>query len=154
MATEIFARRVNDALIAADGCSQEALDDLKAGTVYQVKLTASRKYKFLQKAFVLVWYAFEIWEPNQEYKGQVVQKNLERFRDDLTILAGFYDLVPTLKGEVKAVAKSWSFSSMPDDEDFSKLYSGLINVVLARVLQGYSGEELDDIVNNIIHGFS
>ncbi|MGZ8220020.1 MAG: DUF1367 family protein [Methylobacter sp.] len=156
MATELFVRRFNGALISADGISSEAMEDLKHGTVYQIKLTASRKYKFLQKAFVLVSYAFSLWEPQgeeNEYKGRPIEKNAERFREMLTILAGFYDPVYKIGGDVQLIAKSWSYSAMPDDEDFSKLYNGLINVILANILPDYTGEQLDDIVNNLLRGF-
>jgi hypothetical protein len=156
MATELFVRRFNGVLMPADNISAEALEALKNGTVYQVKLVASRKYKFLQKAFVLVSYAYGLWEPqgqDSEYRGRPIEKNAERFREMLTITAGFYDPVYKLDGSVQLIAKSWSYSAMPDDEDFSKLYNGLINVILAKVLVGYTGDQLDAIVDNLLAGF-
>lgn len=156
MATELFVRRFNGALIPADSISSEAMEELKHGTVYQIKLTANRKYKFLQKAFVLVSYAYGLWEPEgegNEYRGEQIQKNAEQFRDMLTITAGFYKPVFRLDGGVQLIPKSWSYSEMPDDGDFSKLYNGLINAILAKVLPSYTGEQLDEIVNNLLRGF-
>ena len=155
MATEIFVRKFNQQLIPADGFSLDALETLKPGTVYKIDVKSSRKYKFLQKAFVLVNYAFGIWEPveTHTHKGIPVQKNISKFRDDLTIMAGFYDVVAGIKG-TRYAAKSWSFSEMPDDEDFSRLYSALIDVIIQDVISGYKKEDLDDIVNNIITGFA
>lgn len=157
MATEIYCRKFQQSLIPADGFSADALDNLKFGTVYRIEIKASRKYKFLQKAFVLVQYAFDIWEPVSsvsEYKGSPVEKNLERFREMLTILAGFYRPVYKLDGSVQLVAKSWSFAEMPDDSDFEKLYQALITVIVEKVLDGYTGDDLDAIVNQIILGFA
>lgn len=158
MATTLFARRINGSIIPADGVSAEALENLKPGVVYKIELKSSRQYKFLQKAFVLVNYAYEIWEPDEaslpEHRGRKVKVTKEAFRENLTILAGFYDPVVSIGGGVRPVAKSWSFSAMPDDEDFSKLYQGLITVIVEKVLDGYTGEDLDAIVNQIILGFA
>lgn len=157
MATEIYARKHQNAMIPADGFSADALDKLKPGTVYKIEIKASRRYKFLQKAFVLVNYAFDLWEPTEgakEYKGRPVEKSIEKFREDMTILAGYYDAVYRFDGSVRLIAKSWSYNAMPDDEDFSKLYSALINVIIAKVLTSYTGQELDEIVNNIVLGFA
>ena len=43
---------------------------------------------------------------------------------------------------------------MPDDQDFSQLYSKLIDVIFKKVLSGYTGEQLDEIVNNLLGGFA
>lgn len=157
MATEAFVRKFNNSLIPADAFSADALEGLKHGQVYKVELKANRRYKFLQKAFVLVGYAFDLWEPAgeaTEYKGKPIEKNLERFREMLTIMAGHYTPVYKLDGSVQLIAKSWSYSSMPDDTDFSQLYNALLNVIIAKVISNHTGEELDEIVNNIVLGFS
>ena len=158
MATQVFVRKFNNALCPADGFGIDAIENLKVGIVYKCEITASRNYKFLQKAFVLVNYAFEVWEPPTNgqlyYKGQEVEKDLEGFRDYLTILAGYYRPTYLLDGSVRLKAKSWSYKEMPDDQDFSQLYSKLIDVIFKKVLSGYTGEQLDEIVNNLLGGFA
>ena len=155
--SHIFARKFNHNLIPADGFSAEAMEKLKPGKVYKLEVRQSRNYKLLQKSFVVVQYAFDIWEPptgQAEYRGKPIQKNLDRFREMLTILAGYYEPVYKLDGSVQLIAKSWSYAEMPDDEDFQKLYQSLITVIVEKVLTGYTGEDLDRIVNNIIAGFA
>lgn len=133
MTTTLFARRINGSIIPADGLSAEALENLKPRVIYKIELKASRQYKFLQKAFALVNYAYEIWEPDEdslpEHRGRKVNVTKEAFQENLTILAGFYDSVVSIGVGIRPVAKSWNFSAMPDDEDFSKLYQGLITVI-------------------------
>jgi hypothetical protein len=58
-----------------------------------------------------------------------------RFRKDLTILAGFYDTVTNIRGEVRAEAKSLAYANM-DDEEFSRCFSSLINAAIKHVFAG------------------
>jgi hypothetical protein len=84
------------------------------------------------------------------HKGIQIQKNFERFRHDITILAGYYDFTLDINGNTKAIAKSISFASMSQDE-FEKLYSKTIDVLLARVFnKTYTEEELRQVVDKII----
>jgi hypothetical protein len=92
---------------------------------------------------------FDYWTPEAEYKGRVVEKNMDRFREEVTILAGYYDVVASLGGSVRLKAKSIAFANMEEDE-FERLYSAVINVILQKVLTTWTREDLDDVVDQVL----
>jgi len=59
----------------------------------------------------------------------------DRFRKDLTILAGFYVQTVRLNGEIRTEAQSLAFASM-DQEKFERVYSALINAAIKHVFSG------------------
>ena len=87
------------------------------------------------------------WEGSDE-----AEKNFEQFREDITILAGYYETRTRLDGSLRVVAKSVSFSKM-DGEEFEKLYSSVINVLLNKVLVNYDEASLRKVVDDIL-GFA
>ena len=93
---------------------------------------------------------FDAWEPPElEYKGLLAQKSFERFRKDVTIAAGFYDVNVNLKGEVRAEAKSISFAKM-EQHEFEEVYSKVADVLLQKVLLTYARADLDRVVMDIM----
>lgn len=138
MAELVMIRQPGGALVPATDEDAEALRKIKAGAAVRVDVRQIRNYKFLQKWFTLAKYAFDLWVervPPKEYKGQPVKPSFDRFRKDLIILAGHYDATFNAKGEIRLEAKSISFASMGEDE-FEKLYSDTIDVVLQKILAG------------------
>lgn len=130
----------------------DAFEKLTSNEVYKAEITKPRNYKFHKKAFALIQAGFEAWNPEEKiYKGKIVEKNIDRFRDDVTILAGYYSVVFNYKGEMQFKADSWSFSNM-DDIKFEEMYSRLIDVMLAKILINYNKQDLEKQVN-IILGF-
>lgn len=149
--TEIVLTKLpSGALAPADAQAAEFIAKLKLGGAVKVKVTQPRNYRFHKKLFALLNLAFESWEPEgKEYKGELVAKNFDQFRNDVTVLAGFYDTTVTLKGDVRLVAKSISFANMEQD-DFDKLYNAVVNVLLARVLTKYTRDDLDEVVERLM----
>ena len=49
-------------------------------------------------------------------------------------------------------AKSISFAKMDEDE-FARLYSSVVDVILARFLTNWTGEDMDKAVEGFILGF-
>jgi hypothetical protein len=140
-------------LIPVDGESHEYLRKLKLGDVLKVSVTRANNPKFHRKLMALFQVGYEAWEPGEHtYKGEVIAKNFDQFRNDCTVLAGYFDSAVTLKGEVRLTAKSLSFASMSQDER-EKLYSAVIDVLLQRVLRNYTRDDLDNVVNRIV-GFT
>lgn len=129
------------------------LMSMEPGELARIEAVVPRNSKFHRKFFALLDLGFDAWEPprkRQNYKGHPVQKNFERFREDLTIAAGFYEQTFDLKGRLQLRAKSISFANM-DDAEFEKVYSAVADVLLAGVLVNYSGrDELDVVVNQIL----
>lgn len=142
------------ALIPATEEAGDALKKIKVGTPLSVELRRIRNYKFHKKMFALFKLAFEVWEPVTplEYKGLPVAKDFERFRKDMTILAGFYKPVYNVRGELRLEAESLSFSSMAEDR-FEKVFRAVLNVVWNRVLRnaGYETEsEVERVVDELM----
>lgn len=150
-----YLRKLQGGMLVAD--NEETADWLntkvKVGAVVSGEFVQPRNYEFHKKFFALLHFAFECWEPDLgEYNGLPVQKNFERFRKDITIACGFYDLVTNIRGETRAEAKSISFASMGEDE-FNKLYQSTITLMISKyqILTGYrSWQEVDDVINQLL----
>lgn len=149
--TEVFlAKNIAGCLVPVDHQSAEFLSGLKLGQGVTCRITKHRNIGFHRKFFALLNLAFESWEPgNLEYDGQPVQKEFDQFRNDVTVLAGYYESSVTLKGEVRLRAKSISFGSMKQ-EQFEKLYSAVIDIILQKILTNYTREDLDKVVEDIL----
>lgn len=141
------------ALIPADGPSAEFIQRLKVGAGLRGEFKRQRNPKFHRKVFALFQLAFDLWDaPALEYRGQPVAKSFDRFRRDLTILAGHYEAVTNLKGEIRLEAKSLSFASMDEDE-FEQVYRSILTAVWERILKakGYgSAAEVDRVVAELL----
>ena len=80
------------ALAPVDAEAREMVDKLKLGQGIQASVRRARNVRFHRKGMALFRLAYDVWEPLTplEYKGLPVAKDFERFRKDMTILAGFY----------------------------------------------------------------
>ena len=134
--SEILLRKVRGVLIGADDEAEQFIQKVALGTTLRCSVTKMRNPKFHRKWFVLAKFAFDIWvdtvKPLQ-YKGQPVKATFDRFRKDLTILAGYYESTYNVRGEVRLEAKSLSWAKM-SEEEFAKLYSDTIDTILTKVL--------------------
>ena len=148
---ELFLNKVNGGLVPAYQSDREQLDTLKSGALLECKLTKKRNSQFHRKYMALLNIGFECFEPVEaEHKGNPVQKHFDRFRKDVIIATGRYDLVGRIDGTAKAEAHSMSFSKM-DDVEFEKLYSDTINVLLQRVMKNHTADSIDHWVNQILN---
>lgn len=127
------------------------------GEMAVMDLVFPRNYQFHKKLFALLTVGFDAWEPDRKrysYKGKPIQKNFERFREQVIILAGYYDQVFDLRtSKMEMVAKSISYAAM-DDAQFEELYSAVVDVILREVCTTYAGrDELDAVVERVM-GFT
>lgn len=126
---------------------------LDAGEIALLELIVPRNPRFHRKFFALLNLGFEAWEPARKrktYKGMPVLKNFDQFREDVTIMAGYYVQTFDLNGRMILKAKSIAFGNM-DEGEFEKLYSAVADVLLGKVLTTYHGRaELDEIVDRIV----
>lgn len=134
---EILLKKLpNGSLIPLDEEGVEYIAKTKVGRILRASITKPHNVLFHRKWFVLARYAFDVWSdvaPQPVYKGQVVRPSFDRFRRDLTILCGYYDVEFGIRGELRMTAKSISFSRMEEDE-FEGLYSKTIDVILGKIL--------------------
>lgn len=150
MTSIVLAKIAPGTLIAIDDEGCEYIEKMAQGSAITATVKKHNNPAFHRKLFSLFKLAYDAWEPEtKEYKGQVVAKNFDQFRRDITILAGFYEMVVNFKGEVRFVAKSLEFGKMDNDER-EKLYNSVINVILARILTQYTRNDLDEIVERVM----
>ena len=149
-----FLRKLPGGIMRPDDeQSMEALKTIAVGAVVSVEWRHPRNYKFLKKFFKMLEVGFDAWEPaEQEFKGLPVQKNPDRFRRDVIIAAGYYDMVVNIKGEIRAEAKSIAFGNM-SEEEFGKLYNAVADVLLHKILKHYSKNDLESVVQELL-GFT
>jgi hypothetical protein len=129
------------------------LMNLEPGEIAQVEAKIPRNPKFHRKFFALLQLGFDAWEPGRKhktYKGKPIAKNFENFREEITILAGFYEQTFDIRGRMKLRAKSISFANMEDPE-FEQLYSSVADVLLEHVLAKYANRaEMDAVVDQVL----
>lgn len=142
---ELSVRRHDKFLVPA--FDSAAFERIKRDRVYRVTLREQRNPKFHRKMFALFNVAFDLWSEHctpVQYQGEPVAPNFDRFRKDLTILAGFYEPVFTIDGELRLEPKSLRFDSM-DDFEFSQLYEVMIDTVIRKV-PGWVGRNRQDLI--------
>lgn len=136
-------------LIPASESDLDKLASIKVGRVVEADIKQKRNYKFHKKFFAMLNLGFESFEPERkEYKGVVAEKNFDRFRKDVIIMAGFYDATYDIQGNLKLDAHSISFGKMSEDE-FNNVYNACCNVLLKQVLHNYTREDLDHVVEQL-----
>ena len=152
MATSIhLIRRCDGALYPATDADTDVLRRVKAGELIKATFTKPRNPRFHRLFFALVQIAFDAWEVpgGTKHAGMLVQKNLDQFRKDLIIAAGYYDVTCNIQGTIRAEARSMSFASM-DETEFHELYSKVADVILQQILTNYSRSDLDEQVNRVL----
>lgn len=142
------------ALAPVDAEAREMVDKLKLGQGIQASVRRARNVRFHRKGMALFRLAYDVWEPLTplEYKGLPVAKDFERFRKDMTILAGFYKAVYNARGEVRLEAESLRFSSM-SEERFEEVFNAVLNVVWSQVLKaaGYASvEDVEEVIEELL----
>lgn len=147
--TTIYIKKTGLVIHPLDELAEMELSELSDGE-YKCELTRQRNLKFLRKFFALLNVAFKAWDPPEigGYFGPA-KKSFDRFRKDLVILAGYYYTTVDIEGNVHLEAESISFANM-DDIEFEKVYSSVVDVILQKVLAGYTRADLDEQVNKIL----
>ena len=131
--------------------SEEVAEQLLAmpDGLYEVEVSRKRNPQFLRKYHALIDVLFAMWEPQAvDHNGKQAHKNRTRFRKDIAIATGHYEIVVRLDGTARAEATSISFASM-GEEEFEMLYSRTIDYALAKVVHG-SREQIDNQVAQIL----
>ncbi len=114
----------------------ERLQRFKNGETYTAEIKLTRNPSFHRKVFAFFQYCFAHWVADRAGLDHMDEHSqFDRFRKDLTILAGFYEQTVRLNGEVRTEAQSLAFSNM-DQEQFERCYSALINAAIKHVFAG------------------
>lgn len=121
-------------LVPANQSDVDTLQKVHNGTLLFGEFKQPRNPLFHRKYFALLNFAYDYWTPPAlEYRGIKAEKNFERFRHELAVLAGHYTVTADLKGNVKLEPKSISFASM-DETEFQKLYKATFDILWQYVL--------------------
>lgn len=155
--SELLFLKSQHGLVPASEAAVEWLKRKKLGATILVDAREMRNAAFHAKFFALMHLAYDYWSEGVdtlEYKGEPVHPEFDRFRKDVTILAGFYHSVVNLKGEVRIEADSLKWASM-SEETFTKLYDATIRVLLRRVFNGkvcpsWTEEQLRRVAEQIL----
>lgn len=121
-------------LIPMNDEDSEKLNSVKNGALMLAEIKQPRNGDFHSKYFAMLNFAFQYFEPEPvELDGMAAEKNFERFRKDVQILAGYRTLVINIKGEARYESESISFAKM-DDGRFHELYKSVFAVLWRLVL--------------------
>lgn len=147
-------RTASGAFVPATEEDADLAKRFKVGSISRVELKLMRNAQFHRKFFALLKVAYDLWEetlPAQQYHGRDVLPNFDRFRRDVTIMAGFFHPVWNARRELRVEAESISFSSM-SEERFEELYSKVIDVILTKILpnRGLSERDLHEWVARVL----
>lgn len=146
----VLTKAPGGALIPADPQAAEFIGKLKLGQGVTAAIKRHRNPAFHRKFFALLNLAYDAWEPTvATYKGHVVGKNFDQFRNDVLCLAGHFEMAVNLRGETRVTAKSISFASMDQDE-FENVYNSVANVILQRILTTYTRDDLDVVIDRMM----
>jgi len=133
-----------------DSESEAWIEGRTDGDYFHAEITAPRNLEFHKKFFALLNAAYPHWNPEPlSNKHGVVEKSFEQFREDVTILAGFYEQRFRLDGTTRIVAKSIAFGKM-DDVEFHNVYNQVVNVIIRKVLVGWTIEQVDELVGGFL----
>ena len=129
-------------LVGASDFELERLNKYQTGGEYEVEIKLVRNPKFLRKMMAFFRFCFAHWNGGLVHEFCSEKEQFERFRKDLTILAGFYFTTVRLDGSTRVEAKSLSFSSM-DEEEFQECASALINAAMRHIFT-WSNDSIDN----------
>lgn len=131
-------------LLPATDLEAEKLSRFKNGDMHEIELKLKRNHKFHSKVFAFFNYCFEYWSSENQY--QCDQGQFDVFRNQMTVIAGYYDEYYKFDRSVRVEAKSLSYSSMTQEE-FEQLYNALIQVAMQKIFKGSNEEIYNKLVS-------
>lgn len=151
MAKTAYLQKISNGFMpVADMNEPGVLDGIRAGDILLMEWKKPRDIIRHRKYFALLNLAYENWQPPEvSYNNVPAEKSFERFRNDITCGVGYYDVVVSIKGEVRVEPKSIAFSSM-GEEEFYTFYNKVVNFILQQVMTNYKREDIDNLIEQII----
>ena len=129
-------------LLPVDDIASDQMKKFKSGEQYQIEIKRARNPHFHRKVYAFFNFCFEHWdgvEAYTEHMSPAVQ--MDRFRKDLIILAGYYESSVRLNGDTRIEAKSISYAAMSQD-DFENFYHALVNAALKHIFHRMNDRKL------------
>ncbi|WVH05527.1 hypothetical protein KKJFFJLC_00050 [Vibrio phage vB_VpaS_PGB] len=124
----------------------ELTTKFKTHEYYEVEIKLVRNPAFLRKAMAFFRFCFDHWSGSNVHEFCSEKEQFDRFRKDLTILAGFYVQSVRLDGTMRTEAESLSFASM-SEERFQECYSALIQAALKHIFKTYDENTYNQLLS-------
>lgn len=121
-------------LVPASDLDAETMTSFKTNETYLIEIKRSRNPGFHRKVMAFFAFCMEHWDGSKVHEHCSHAEQFNRFRKDLTILAGFYIQTTRLDGSLRTEAVSISFSNMEEDQ-FRELYTALINASCKHIFK-------------------
>lgn len=136
-------------LIPADDLAAEKMQSLKTAELHTVEIKQTRNPAFHRKMFAFFNFCYEHFDGAKIMEHGTPEAQFDRFRKDLTILAGYYEQTVRLNGEIRTEAKSLAVGNMDPDE-FKKCYTALINAASKNI---FNNNITDKTYNKLLSFF-
>lgn len=117
----------------------ERINKFKTGEMYEIDIKYVRNPVFHRKVFAFFQYCFQYYVSHLEHLSEYAQ--FDKFRKDLTILAGYKEEYYSLDGSVRVEAKSLEFGKMDQDE-FEECYQALIQAAIYHIFPQWDEYQL------------
>lgn len=128
----------------------ERLKSFQNGEQYEIEIKRQRNPAFHRKVFAFFNFCFEYWSADKtEWQYFDERTQFEKFRKDLTIMAGFFNKIYNIRGDLRLEAKSLKYSEMEQDE-FEACYNALINAAIKHIFNNTRDE---NIINRLYSYF-
>ena len=137
-------------LVPFDQSAADWFDKIPIGAAVEGEFRQPRNAKFHRKFFAMIQVAFSNYDwPEVSTPWGPAKTNFELFRKYVIVRAGYYQAALTPTGDIRAEPKSISFASMSEDE-FQKLYSDVLDVILREFLDNWTEHDMDGAVNQML----
>jgi len=134
-------------LIPASDRDEAKLTRFKTNEQYEIEIKLTRNPQFHKKVFSFLNFCYEHWDGDRVLGHGTPEAQFDRFRKDLTILAGYYEQSIRLNGEIRTEAKSLSFGNMKPEE-FEEFYIAVTNAACKHIFH-----TTDEATYNKLIGF-
>lgn len=131
------------ALLAINDLEADKLSKFKSGEQYTIEIRNQRNYGFHKKVFAFMNYCFEYWVNDNKYMTE--QASFDVFRDNLTVMAGYYESYYKIDGSVRVEAKSISYANM-NQYEFEQYYSALIQVAMNTIFKNSDEDHYNTLI--------
>lgn len=131
-------------LTPASDMELEKLNKFKSGEQYTVEIKRTRNPRFHRKTFAFMQFCFSYWKGDREFQSEAKQFNT--FRNHLTVIAGHYDQLVNIHGEIRIEAKSLSYANM-NAEEFEELYNSLILAAMKTIFHTTDEETYNKLIS-------
>ena len=129
-------------LVPAGDIESEIMTKFANGEMCEVEIKTTRNPAFHRKMFAFFKFCREYYDCRSVHEFVSNAEQHDRFRKDLTILAGFYDVTTRLNGEQRLEAKSLKESNM-SPEQFEECYKALVNAAMKHIFKD-CGPEIEN----------